>query len=188
MSQRFNFRETTLPGLFRVERKPISDHRGYFSRFFCAEEFQEVGLYQPISQINHTLTKQKGAIRGMHFQTTPHTETKIVTCIQGEVLDVAIDIRRHSDTFLHWHAEVLSQKNQSSLYIPDGFAHGFQALTDQCQMFYLHSGQYKPEAEAGLNAFDPRLAIEWPLISTDMSERDRNHPFLNTQFCGVEVK
>jgi dTDP-4-dehydrorhamnose 3,5-epimerase len=187
MSPRFEFIETALAGLYRVDRKPITDVRGFFSRFYCAEEFEQIGLNRPIAQMNHTLTMKKGAVRGMHFQYSPYTETKIITCIKGEVLDVAVDIRKGSPTFLQWHAERLSAKNQSSLYIPDGFAHGFQALTESCQLLYLHTNIYHPDAEGALNAQDPKLNINWLLEITEMSERDHNHPMLKTDFKGIEV-
>ena len=117
MSQRFDFIETPLAGLVRVDRKVNIDNRGFFSRFFCAEEFKQIGLEQPIAQMNHTLTRQKGSIRGMHFHYQPHAETKIVACTQGKILDVSVDIRKDSPTLLHWHAEVLSADNKSSLFI-----------------------------------------------------------------------
>lgn len=185
MSQRFDFIETPLDGLVRVDRKPIVDTRGFLSRFFCAEEFMEIGFTQPIAQMNHTLTRQEGAIRGMHFQVPPHTENKIVTCIQGEILDVAVDVRKDSPTFLQWHAEVISAKSHTSLFIPRGFAHGFQALVADSELLYIHSAFHMPDAEGALNAFDPALAINWPLEVTEISERDRNHPMLDSQFEGV---
>ena len=185
MSEKFDFIETPLAGLVRVDRKPKIDNRGFFSRFFCAEEFKQVGLSLSIAQINHTLTKQKGAIRGMHFHYQPYTETKIVACTKGEILDVAVDIRKGSSTFLQWHAEILSADNQSSLYIPGGFAHGFQALSDNCELIYLHTGFYTPEKEGALNALDSTLAIDWPLEVTEISERDHKHPMLDPQFEGV---
>lgn len=187
MNKYFDFVETPLVGLFRVDRKPSIDRRGFFSRFFCEEEFKEIGFNQSIPQMNHTLTIQRGAIRGMHFQYPPHTETKIVTCIHGEILDVAVDIRKGSPTFLQCHTEVLSAENQSSLFIPDGFAHGFQTLTDDCGLFYMHSALYAPDAEGALNAFDPILALDWPLEMAEISERDRNHPMLDSQFEGIEI-
>lgn len=187
MSQRFEFIKTPLAGLLRIDRKPISDNRGFFSRLFCANEFKEIGFLNPIAQINHTLTKTKGTIRGMHFQYSPHTETKIVTCIRGEMLDVVVDIRKGSPTFLHWHAEILSATNQSSLYIPDGFAHGFQTLVHDCELIYLHSSSYSPNSEGALNAMDPMLAIQWPLTATEISERDSNHPQLDSQFEGISI-
>ena len=136
-------------------------------------------------QINHTFTRVKGAVRGMHFQLPPYTETKVVTCLRGKVFDVAIDLRQGSETFLQWHAEVLSADNKRSLFIPDGFAHGFQALDDNCELIYMHSAFYRPEAEAALNVNDQRLSIEWPLAITDISERDKNHPMMRDDFEGV---
>ena len=185
MSQLFEFFETSLPGLVRIKRIPLLDNRGFFSRFYCAEEFKKIGLKQPIAQINQSLTRHKGSIRGMHFHYQPNTETKIVACIQGEVFDVAVDIRNGSPTFLQWHAELLSAKNMHSLYIPAGFAHGFQALTDDCELIYLHTGFYTADGEGALNAMDPMLSINWPLDVADISDRDRNHPMLDSNFEGV---
>jgi len=188
MTQRFNFTETRLKGLYKIERKPIIDNRGYFSRFFCAEEFKEIGFIQPIAQMNHTITNKKGAVRGMHYQCLPYTEKKIVTCIRGEVIDVAVDIRKASPTFLQWHAEILSEQNQSSLYIPDGFAHGFQALKPNCELLYIHSCIYNPGSEAAINALDPELGIDWPLDIAEISERDKNHPMINESFEGIDIQ
>lgn len=188
MSQRFNFIETLLSGVYKVEQKPIEDSRGFFSRFFCAEEFKEIGFTQPIAQMNHTLTKQKGAVRGMHYQHPPFTEAKIVTCLRGEIFDVAIDIRKGSPTFLQWHAEILSNKNQSSLYIPDGFAHGFQTLTENCELLYIHSAFYEQDAEGALNVLDPELDINWPIDIIELSERDRNHPMIGASFEGIDIQ
>lgn len=187
MSQRFNFIPGKLAGLYRIERKPISDSRGFFSRFYCAEEFKSMGLNAPIAQMNHTYTKVKGAIRGLHFQFPPHSETKIVTCIAGEVFDVAIDIRHNSPTFLQWHAEILSANNRASFFIPDGFAHGFQTLTEDCQLLYLHSAMYQQQSEGALNAMDEKVAIEWPLAISDISERDQNHLMIDSKFTGVTL-
>ena len=187
MSGRFQFQECPLSGLYRVKRLPIKDTRGFFSRFFCAEEFKALGFRQPIAQMNHTLTVKKGAVRGMHFQHPPHSEVKIVNCLQGEVFDVVVDIRKGSPTFLKWHGEILSAENQTGLYIPEGFAHGFQALTNNCEMMYLHSTFYAPNAEGGLNVTDPALDISWPLAFTEYSERDQNHPMTDSSFTGVMV-
>lgn len=187
MSQRFDFIKTRLTGLYEIRRKPIADNRGFFTRFFCAEEFKEVGLDRTLAQLNHTLTKEKGAIRGIHFQYPPHTETKIVSCMKGEVLDIAVDLRRNSPTFLKWHSVILSASQQNALYIPDGFAHGFQTLTENCELLYMHTQFFTPGAEGALNAFDPSLGIEWPLPVTNMSERDKNHPLIDKNFNGVEL-
>ena len=181
----FDFNQTGLEGLTIVQRKMVEDQRGFFSRFFCTEEFRQIGFIKPIVQINHTLTKRKGTVRGLHFQYPPYTETKLVSCLQGEIYDVAVDIRYDSATFLNWHGEILSAQKQNSLLIPNGFAHGFQTLTDNCEMVYLHTAKYHSEAEGGLNAVDPRLAIDWPLPINELSDRDRNHALIDENFQGL---
>lgn len=178
MSQ-FEFHPTPLRGLMVVQRKLLEDSRGFFARFFCADEFRQAGFNKPIAQINHTLTHKKGAVRGLHFQRPPHAETKVVSCLKGGIFDIAIDLRRGSPTFLKWHGEVLSAENKKSLLIPEGFAHGFQALTDDCELVYLHSTSFHQEAEGALNVSDPRLAIVWPLAIAELSERDRVHSFID---------
>jgi dTDP-4-dehydrorhamnose 3,5-epimerase len=170
-----------------IERQRLTDHRGYFSRFFCAEELLAVGFALPIAQINDTLTLQRGAVRGLHFQHPPHAEDKLVSCLRGEVFDVAVDLRFGSDTFLKWHAEILSADNCKSLLIPQGFAHGFQALSDNCELLYLHSRAYVPGAEAALNVRDPALNINWPLTFTDISDRDSGHPQITRSFTGIRI-
>ena len=182
---RFDFIQTPLTGLMLVQRKAIEDHRGFLSRFYCAEEFRAAGITKPIAQINHTLTRKKGAIRGLHFQQSPQAEAKLVSCLKGEILDVAVDLRRDSATFLQWHGEILSAINRTSLLIPEGYAHGFQALTEDCELIYLHTAAYHPEAEGALNVADPKLNIAWPLPIDDLSERDRNHPFIKSDFQGI---
>ena len=184
---RFDVHETSLAGLKLISRKKIEDQRGFFSRFFCAEEFLSIGLTKNISQINHTLTKQVGAVRGLHYQRTPHEEIKIVSCLKGEVFDVAVDLRRDSDTFMQWHGEVLSAENSRSLFIPAGFAHGFQALTKNCELIYLHSTPYHQPSEGALNVNDPRLSIQWPLPITELSERDSSHPFIDSEYEGLDL-
>lgn len=184
---RFEFIRTPLEGVTLVERKPVGDERGYLARLFCAGEFASLGLKRPICQINHTLTRRAGTLRGMHFQFPPSAETKIVACLKGEVFDVALDLRRGSKTFLNWHGERLSASNGRSLLIPEGFAHGFQALTDDCELLYLHTAPYRREAEGALNCVDPGLAIRWPLPVGELSDRDRSHPFIDAGFAGIEL-
>ena len=184
---RFTFVPTALHGLVVAQRQRLTDARGYFSRFFCAEEFAEFDFKLPIAQINQTLTRQRGAVRGLHFQYPPHAEDKLVTCLRGEIFDVAVDIRRGSSTFLQWHAEILSADNCRSLLIPQGFAHGFQALTDDCELIYLHSRPHSAAAEGALNTRDPVLRIDWPLAFTDISARDSQHPHLTGEFMGIQV-
>lgn len=182
---RFDFTTTPIKGLVIVQRKAIEDHRGFFSRFFCAEEFREAGLNKPIAQINHSFTRKTGTVRGLHFQYPPYAENKIVSCLKGKIFDVAVDLRRDSPSFLHWHGEILSAENRKSLIIPEGFAHGFQALTEDCELIYLSSASYQREAEDALNVMDQKLGIVWPLSISDLSERDRNHPFIGPDFQGI---
>lgn len=184
---RFDFATTPLAGVMVVQRRRLEDSRGFLSRFYCAEEFATVGVQKPLAQINVTLTRRRGTVRGMHFQLPPHAETKIVSCLHGEVFDVAVDLRRQSPTFLRWHGEILSAANQRSLLIPEGFAHGVQALTDDCELVYLHTAAFEPVSEGALNAADPRLAIGWPLGITEMSDRDRSYPMLPTTYSGLEL-
>lgn len=181
----FSIHLTPLDGLLVVQRKPISDSRGFFVRFFCAQVFLSHGFVKPVAQINHTLTRKKGTVRGLHFQYPPHAEIKIVSCLAGQVFDVAVDIRKGSPTFLQWHGEILSAENQRSVLIPEGFAHGFQTLAADCEMLYLHSSPYQPEAEGALNIADQAIGITWPMEITEMSERDRTHSFVGPQFEGV---
>lgn len=181
------FTVTDLPpaGLKLVERQNLGDSRGFLSRMFCAEELASAGWAKPIAQINLTMTARKGTVRGMHFQHPPHAEMKLVNCLRGAVWDVAVDLRRDSPTFLKWHAQELSAENRRSLLIPEGFAHGFQALTEDCELLYFHSMPYASGSESALNALDPALDIPWPLEITEMSDRDRGHSFLTPQFTGL---
>jgi dTDP-4-dehydrorhamnose 3,5-epimerase len=183
---RFTISELPIEGLKLVERQRLGDNRGFLSRLFCAVELAEAGWTHPIVQINHTHTARCGMVRGMHFQRPPHAEMKLVSCIRGEVWDVAVDVRSGSNTFLHWHAERLSAANGRALLIPEGFAHGFQSLTDDVELLYCHSVPHSPLAEAGLNAKDSFLAIAWPMPITGLSARDSQHPMLDEYFMGVE--
>ncbi len=185
MSARFDVLTSPIAGLFVLQRKPIADSRGYFERLFCAAELGTLLQDRKIEQINHSVTSFRGAVRGLHFQYPPHAETKIVMCLNGEVFDVAVDLRRGSPHFLHWHAEVLSVENHRALVIPEGFAHGFQTLSDGCELLYLHTAPYRPDAEGGIDALDPTLHIRWPLPITARSARDTGLPRLSSGFEGI---
>lgn len=187
MNNRFDIHDTPLEGLKLVHRKPIGDNRGYFERMFCAEEFQELIPNKNIVQINHTLTTKRGTVRGLHFQHPPHAEIKFVSCLRGEVFDVAVDLRRGSSTFLHWNAVILSRDNLKTFLIPEGFAHGFQTLTEECELLYFHTSFYRQESEGGLNVNDPGLAIQWPLAITEISQRDLVRPVLLSDFQGIVI-
>ena len=166
-------RATPIEGLRLIERTPLADERGFLERLFCATE---LGFAKPIRQINRTLTRRRGSVRGLHFQRPPHAETKIVTCTRGRVFDVAVDLRKGSATFLKWYGVELAGTGNRSLLIPEGFAHGLQTLEDDCEMLYLHTADYDAEAEGGINAADARLGIAWPLPVTEMSVKDRGLP------------
>lgn len=184
---RFSIQATELKDLKVITRQPLGDSRGFLSRLFCADELAHAGWHKPVAQINHTYSATKGTVRGMHFQYPPHAEMKLVSCIKGEVYDVAVDLRQGSPTFLQWHAQVLSAENNTALLIPEGFAHGFQTLTDDVEMLYCHSQSYCKEAESGLNPKDPVLNISWPLLITEISERDMNHPIIDKKFKGMTI-
>lgn len=186
MSARFDILKTPLEGLRVLRRNPIGDHRGSLERLFCIADLAEVIGTRTIVQINRTHTAARGTVRGMHFQVPPHAEMKFVSCLRGEVLDVVVDVRPDSPTRHRWHAEILSPGNHKTLAIPEGFAHGFQTLTDDCEMLYFHTAAYHPPAERGLNPRDPALAIEWPLTISEISERDASHPLLNPGHEAVE--
>lgn len=179
MSTRFEITATPISGLHLLEKKRIGDSRGWLERLFCESDLSPVMGERHIVQINRTHTATRGTVRGMHFQNAPHAEMKLVSCLRGEVFDVAIDLRPESPTYLRWHAEILSAKNHKMLAIPEGFAHGFQTLTDDCEMLYLHTAAYHPSSEGGLNPRDPALAVDWPLPISEISERDSAHPFLS---------
>ena len=174
-----------LAGLRRVERRNLGDARGSLSRLFCSGELASAGWVKPVAQINQTVTIKRGTVRGIHFQYPPHAEMKLVSCLQGAIWDLAVDIRMGSPTFLHWHGEELSAENRRALLIPEGFAHGFQTLTDDCALLYVHSAPFEANAEGGLNARDPALAVSWPLPIADMSDRDAQHPLVDAHFAGV---
>lgn len=187
MTSRFEVSDTVLPGLRVLQRKVVTDGRGYFERIFCAEDLRaHLGMRQ-VLQINHTLTTKRGTVRGMHFQHPPHAELKVVSCLRGGVFDVAVDLRQDSPTYMKWHGEVLNADNHRTLLIPEGFAHGFQALTDDCELLYLHTATYEPLAEGRANALDPRLGIAWPLEVSERSARDASIPMLSEGFPGIRL-
>ena len=187
MHKRFDIFDTPLDGLKLVQCDPLVDSRGFLERKFCGADLEVVFGDSTVVQANHTLTRLCGAVRGMHFQHPPHAEIKLVHCLRGEVFDVAVDLRRGSPTFLHWHGRILSAENNLAMAIPRGFAHGFQTLCDNCEMLYFHSAAYEPAAEGGLNPFDSRLAIAWPLETTEVSPRDAEHPMLDDKFQGLTL-
>jgi dTDP-4-dehydrorhamnose 3,5-epimerase len=178
---------TPIDGLNVIERERVGDSRGFLERMFCQDSLGPFLQGKTVRQINRTLTRQKGTVRGLHFQNPPHAETKIVTCLKGQVWDVAVDLRRGSPTFLEHHAVLLTEDNHYSFLIPEGFAHGFQTLTSDCEMLYFHTADYNVEFEGALNAIDPSLSISWPAPITERSDRDVNHPMVADDFQGIEL-
>ena len=172
------FTPTRLPGVWLIELEPRADERGFFARTFCEHEFAAHGLNTRWPQCNATLTRRRGMIRGLHFQADPKPEIKLIRCTAGAVFDVVVDARPQSPTYAQWFAVELASANGCQLYVPAGFAHGFQCITDNCELHYQMSEFYVPELARGIRWNDPRLDIAWPLPHPELSERDRNLPLL----------
>jgi dTDP-4-dehydrorhamnose 3,5-epimerase len=172
------FSPATLAGLWLIELELREDERGFLARTYCEDEFARHGLNTRWPQCNLTLTKKRGTVRGMHFQADPRPEIKLIRCAAGSIFDVLVDVRRHSPTFGKWEGFELSAENRRQLYLPGGFAHGFQCLADYCEVFYQMSEFYVPELARGLCWNDPAVGIRWPLPDAFVSERDRNLPAL----------
>lgn len=170
------FHETRLTGAYLIELAPHADERGFFARSFCTDEFTSHGLNPCVRQSNVSLNHKKGTVRGMHFQTAPYEEAKLVRCTRGEILDVMIDLRPESPTYMQWVAEHLSEDNHRALYVPEGFAHGFQSLTDHAELTYQVSQMYAPLYASGVRFDDPAFSIEWPLPVSVISEADSSWP------------
>lgn len=185
MSARFVAQATQLSDVLVLQRRVIGDQRGYLQRMYCASELAFVLAGRNIVQANHSFTAKRATVRGMHFQRPPHAEMKFISCLRGKVFDVAVDVRSGSPTFLRWHGEILTPENQRTLVIPEGVAHGFQTLTEDCELLYFHTALYDPASEGGLNPRDPLLAIAWPEPIADLSPRDAAHPALTREFAGV---
>lgn len=187
MSSRFKFHNFEIPGVSLIERTRARDERGFFERMFCVDELKEPLSGRSLKQINQSLTKEVGTVRGLHFQLPPFAETKIVSCLRGEIFDVAVDLRAGSPTFLRWVGVRLSEGSGLSLMIPEGFAHGFQALAPDSQILYFTTEAYHKEAERGLNALDPRIGLDWPLPVTARSEKDTEAPMLAAEYAGLAL-
>jgi dTDP-4-dehydrorhamnose 3,5-epimerase len=181
------FIETSLAGVYVIELEPFRDDRGLFARTFCQKEFAKIGFDKQIVQMNHSVTRQRGTIRGMHYQRPPACEIKIIRCVQGAVFDIIVDLRVGSLTFLQWHGVELSDENMRMAYIPEGFAHGFQTLTDNAELIYHHSAFYMPEYEHGVRYNDPVLSIIWPLQAGVISTKDQCYPLIASNFKGIET-
>ncbi len=166
------FRPTRLPGLVLIAMERLEDERGYFARTWCRQEFAKAGLDTELAQVSSSFNRLAGTVRGLHFQHPPHAETKLVRCTRGAIWDVALDLRPTSPTRGQWQAVELTAENGLSIYIPEGFAHGFQTLADDSEVLYQISAFYAPEAADGIRYDDPTFAIAWPLPVRCISPRD----------------
>ncbi|WP_245411892.1 dTDP-4-dehydrorhamnose 3,5-epimerase family protein [Phyllobacterium leguminum] len=174
-----------LVGAYRITCRKLEDERGFLERMFCGRELAERVGFGTIAQINRTFTRLAGVVRGMHYQMPPSAEAKMVTCLHGKILDVIVDLRKGSPTFLHHAAITLSADDNCVLFVPRGFAHGFQTLQPDTELLYLHDNYYDPGHEHGLFPLDPELGVRWPLQISQISDRDRSHPIISKDFEGV---
>ncbi len=181
------FTETILKGCFTIEVKAFGDERGLFARTYCKNEFAQIGFDKEFVQFNHSYNRFKGTLRGMHFQNAPYCEAKLIRCVQGAVLDVAVDIREGSPTFMQHINVELSAENMKSILIPEGVAHGFQTLEDNSSLIYHHSAFYTAGADNGLRYDDPALNINWPLTVTQVSEKDKQYKLIDNNFKGIKI-
>ncbi len=175
------FHESHIPSVFTIEPKLLGDDRGFFARAFCANEYLEHGLESKFVQCNLSFNKERGTTRGLHFQKSPHEEVKVVRCTKGAIFDVAVDFRKDSPTYLQWFGAELSESNRTMLYVPRGFAHGYQTLTEDAEVFYQVSEFYSPGSEGGLRWNDPKIGVEWPIMNEaeiNISEKDAKWPLL----------
>ena len=171
------FTDTDVKDAFVTDLEMIEDERGFFARAWCAREFSDHGLENRIAQCNTSSNKRRGTIRGMHLQKPPHEQVKMIRCIRGALYDVIIDLRADLPIYKRWFGVELTQENRKMLYVPSGFAHGFQTMSDDTEAFYMVSEFYTPGAEAGARWDDPTFSIEWPLGSpTEISEKDASWP------------
>ena len=169
------FKETKLEGAFIIEPERVADERGFFARTFCSKEFERQKLVSQFVQCNISFNSKKGTLRGMHYQVKPHEEVKLVRCTQGAIYDVIIDLREGSPTFMHWFAAELTEENRTMLYVPEGFAHGFQTVRDNTEVFYQMSGFYHPDCSRGIRWDDPAIAIAWPIKTIIVSAKDSEY-------------
>lgn len=181
------FCATPLAGLCLVEFDVVTDSRGRFERLYCDDALASLRPHLSIAQANLSTTLGHGVLRGLHYQNSPAKEAKLVRCLRGRVFDVAVDLRVGSSTFLKWHAVELAGDLPRSLFIPEGFAHGFQVLSDEAELLYFHTAAWNPNCEGGLRYDDPALAIDWPVPVSRISARDRTHPLLGQDFMGLSV-
>jgi dTDP-4-dehydrorhamnose 3,5-epimerase len=173
------FIKTPLEGIYLIQHTILADERGLFTRTFCKNEFSAIGFDKEFVQFNHSFNRTKGTIRGMHYQSDPFSETKLIRCVEGSVYDVAVDLRKGSPTYLQYFGVELSKVNMYSILIPEGCAHGFQTLEDNTALIYHHTAFYKPEAYGGVRFDDPAIGIAWPLPPVNITMKDQTYPLID---------
>ena len=176
-----------INGIKLIKYFSSKDSRGYFSKIFSSDSFRKLGFANKVCQINISSNLKKGTVRGFHYQKQPKNEQKIIICIKGEILDIAIDLRNKSKNFLKKYKFKLSDKKCNCLFIPRGFAHGFQSLTNNSQIIYIHSELYSSKLDSGINPFDKSLKINWPIRITNVSKRDKLLPKIDSYFKGINI-
>jgi dTDP-4-dehydrorhamnose 3,5-epimerase len=181
------FTETPLKGAFLIDLEKKGDHRGFFARFFCEDEYKAHNLVTHFVQINTSLTASKGTLRGMHYQLEPSGEVKVVRCIKGSLFDMILDLRPDSPTFGKSFGAELNAENRSMMYVPKGFAHGFVTLQDDTEALYLVSSFYAPDLERGIRYNDPRFDIIWPIQPVEISDKDKNWRNFDPAYHGVDT-
>jgi dTDP-4-dehydrorhamnose 3,5-epimerase len=182
---RFVIEDTPIHGVKVITRMKVSDDRGFLSRLYCQEELSQLGWQGSLAQMNETMTNNRCTVRGLHFQREPSAEMKLISCIEGQIYDVAVDLRTNSPTYLKYFSSVLSAENNKAMLIPKGCAHGFQTLSDNVHMIYCHSTAYNPDVEDGVHILDKEIGIEWPFSPINLSERDSGFPHIGYNFEGM---
>lgn len=186
MNKRFLFSKKKVGKSLPIARNKIKDFRGYFERLYCDKEFIKLIRKKNIKQINRSYTKKRGTIRGMHYQIGGGMEDKIVTCIKGKIFDVIIDIRKDSKNFLKWYGKTLDSNSIYSNFVPYGFAHGYQTLTNECEILYFHTDFYSKKRSKVINCLDTKIGIKWPINNHQIiSEKDKLKKFLDNKFLGI---
>jgi dTDP-4-dehydrorhamnose 3,5-epimerase len=170
------FTEASLPGAWLIEIEPMADERGHFARSFCRDAFREQGIDTDFIQSSVSFNTRNGTLRGLHFQSAPAAEGKLVRCTRGAIFDVVLDLRPHSPTYLRWQAFELTAVNTAAVFIPPGLAHGFQTLSDETEVFYQMTTRYAPALATGVRWNDPAFGITWPIVNPILSPRDASYP------------
>ena len=181
------YTETPIKGAYIIELEPFHDNRGLFARTFCKREFEKIGHKKEFVQFNHSVTLHKGTMRGMHYQVPPGSEIKLIRCIRGKVFDVIIDLRCESPTFLKYFTAELGELNMKMIYVPEGFAHGFQTLENNSQLIYHHTQYYNSSDERGIRYNDPAINVNWPLDPVNITDKDKNYPLIENSFKGIKI-